>query len=162
MAPPLIQLGLTPIAAHMFIFYFACLSMITPPVALAAYAAAGIAGSDAWKTGWIACMLAAGGFVIPFAFARNPALLLQAVALPDLVWLLISMMLGIFSLSAALIFLGPARWRWWIRPAYALAGFLLVDPGRATDTIGCILMLTAVLFSRYASGAARPAHRKNE
>ena len=83
MVPALVELGLIPLAAHMFVFYFACLSMVTPPVALAAYAAAGIAKSDTWTTGWYAFMLAAGGFVVPFAFAQNPALLLQIESIPN-------------------------------------------------------------------------------
>jgi TRAP transporter 4TM/12TM fusion protein len=151
MVPALIELGLVPIAAHMFVFYFACLSMVTPPVALAAYAAAGIAKSDTWTTGWIAFMLALGGFVVPFAFAQNPALLMQITSIPEFIWLLITMTIGIFALSAAVIYLGPPRYSWLLRPAFVIAGFLLVDPGIITDVIGFVLLAAVLLFSHFVT-----------
>jgi len=147
MVPALIELGLVPIAAHMFVFYFACLSMVTPPVALAAYAAAGIAKSDTWTTGWIAFMLALGGFVVPFAFAQNPALLMQITSIPEFIWLLTTLTIGIFALSAAVIYLGPPRYGWLLRPAFVIAGFLLVDPGIITDIIGFALLAAVLLFN---------------
>jgi TRAP-type uncharacterized transport system fused permease subunit len=151
MVPALIELGLVPIAAHMFVFYFACLSMVTPPVALAAYAAAGIAKSDTWTTGWIAFMLALGGFVVPFAFAQNPALLMQITSVPEFIWLLTTMTIGIFALSAAVIYLGPPRYSWLLRPAFVIAGFLLVDPGIITDVIGFVLLAAVLLFSHFVA-----------
>jgi TRAP transporter 4TM/12TM fusion protein len=75
-APPLVQLGVPPMAAHMFVFYHGCLSMITPPIALAAYAAAHIAGAEPMRVGWIACRLGWPAFVLPFVFAWSPELLL--------------------------------------------------------------------------------------
>ena len=75
-APPLVELGVPPMAAHMFVFYHGCLSMITPPIALAAYAAAHIAGADPMRVGWIACRLGWPAFVLPFVFAWSPELLL--------------------------------------------------------------------------------------
>lgn len=74
--PPLIAAGIPVIAANMFVFYFAIISFITPPVAIAAYAAAGIADSNAMKTGWQAFILGMSGFIIPFVYAYNPALLI--------------------------------------------------------------------------------------
>ncbi|MEN6315604.1 MAG: TRAP transporter fused permease subunit [Clostridiaceae bacterium] len=74
--PPLISAGIPAIAANMFVFYFAIISFITPPVAIAAYAAAGIADSNAMKTGWQAFILGLSGFIIPFVYAYNPALLI--------------------------------------------------------------------------------------
>ena len=74
--PPLIAAGIPVIAANMFVFYFAIISFITPPVAIAAYAAAGIADSNAMKTGWQAFILGLSGFIIPFVYAYNPALLI--------------------------------------------------------------------------------------
>ena len=71
-APPLIQMGVPPLAAHMFVLYHGCLSMITPPIALAAYAAAHIAGADPMRVGWLACRLGWPAFVLPFVFAWSP------------------------------------------------------------------------------------------
>lgn len=75
LAPTLIDLGIAPLAAHLFIFYFGLLSMLTPPVAMASFSAASIAGSDMWSTSWIALKMGAAGYVLPFLFALNPALI---------------------------------------------------------------------------------------
>jgi TRAP-type uncharacterized transport system fused permease subunit len=74
-APALTELGVPLLAAHLFIFYYGCLSNVTPPVALAAYAAAGLAGSSPLRTGATAMGLAIGGFLVPFAFIYDPSLL---------------------------------------------------------------------------------------
>ena len=82
-APTMIQLGIPPLAAHMFIFYFGCISSITPPVALAAYAGAGLAGCDPNKTGYKAFRLAFCSFLMPYLFVYNPVLLrLRGLLLP--------------------------------------------------------------------------------
>jgi TRAP transporter 4TM/12TM fusion protein len=77
-APSLVNLGVLPIGAHLFAFYFAIISAVTPPVAIAAYAGAGISGSDPFRTGLVAFKLALPAFIVPFAFILNPGLLLQA------------------------------------------------------------------------------------
>jgi TRAP transporter 4TM/12TM fusion protein len=81
LAPALVKMGMVPIAAHMFIFYFGLMSMLTPPVAMASYAAAGIAGASLWKTSWDGLRLGVSGYLLPFIFALNPALLWQGSAL---------------------------------------------------------------------------------
>ena len=80
LAPALIKLGVTPMAAHMFVMYNGMLSMITPPVAFAAYAAANIARADGWTTGWIACVVGWSTFVLPFLFVLTPSLLMDGSA----------------------------------------------------------------------------------
>lgn len=75
LAPTLVKMGIAPLPAHLFIFYFGLMSMLTPPVAMASYAAASIAGSDLWKTSIIGLRLGAAGYLLPFVFALNPALL---------------------------------------------------------------------------------------
>ena len=81
LAPALVKAGMVPLAAHMFIFYFGLMSMLTPPVAMASYAAAGIAGASLWKTSWDGLRLGASGYLLPFVFALNPALLWQGSTL---------------------------------------------------------------------------------
>lgn len=76
-APALVDMGLTPMSAHMFIFYFGLLSMLTPPVAVASMVAAGMAGSDMWRTGLIGVQLAAAAYLLPFLWAFNPALVMD-------------------------------------------------------------------------------------
>jgi TRAP-type uncharacterized transport system fused permease subunit len=77
LAPALTKIGLQPLAAHMFIFYFGLMSMLTPPVAIASYAAASIAGADLWRTSWEGLRLGFSGYLLPFVFVLNPALLWQ-------------------------------------------------------------------------------------
>ena len=81
LAPALVKMGMLPLAAHMFIFYFGLMSMLTPPVAMASYAAAGIAGASLWKTSWDGLRLGASGYLLPFIFALNPALLWKGSAI---------------------------------------------------------------------------------
>ena len=80
LAPALIKLGVTPMAAHMFVMYNGMLSMITPPVAFAAYAAANIARTDGWTTGWVACLVGWSTFILPFLFVLTPSLLMDGPA----------------------------------------------------------------------------------
>ena len=81
LAPALVKMGMVPLAAHMFIFYFGLMSMLTPPVAMASYAAAGIAGASLWRTSWDGLRLGVSGYLLPFVFALNPALLWKGSAL---------------------------------------------------------------------------------
>ena len=76
-APAMVKIGLSPMASHMFVMYFGMMSMITPPVALAAYAAASLAGTDPMKTGWTAVRFGWIAYIIPFLFVRSPSLLLD-------------------------------------------------------------------------------------
>ena len=84
-APALVKVGVAPMAAHMFLLYFGIMSMVTPPVALSAFAAASIAGSDVDKTGWTATRIGWAAYIVPFLFALSPSLLMQGSAL-GIVW----------------------------------------------------------------------------
>jgi TRAP transporter 4TM/12TM fusion protein len=75
--PSLINMGINPMAAHFFVFYYACIGAITPPVALSAYAASGIAKTDPWITGWVACRMGLVSYIVPFAFVLDPSILLS-------------------------------------------------------------------------------------
>ena len=77
LAPALEEMGVVPIAAHLFLFYFGLLSMLTPPVAVASYVAAGLAGSNMWVTGLIGVQLAAAAYLFPFLWVFNPALIFE-------------------------------------------------------------------------------------
>jgi TRAP transporter 4TM/12TM fusion protein len=112
-APPLVQLGVPPLAAHMFVFFYGCLSMITPPVAMAAYAAAHIAGASPMKVGLAACRLGWPAFALPFLFAWSPTLLLRGAPL-DVAVSVVTALAGVWLGSAALLGylfkeIGPAR-----------------------------------------------------
>lgn len=152
MAPALIRLGIVPIAAHFFIFYYACFSGLTPPVCGTVYIGSAIAGSNWLKTAWIAMRLAVGAYVVPFMFLASPALLL--IGEPNvIVQAVVTSALGIFSMSIAGMgyFLKPANLP--ERLLFASAGILLVYPGTITDLIGAaflcaVLSLHVVMFKR--------------
>ncbi|MGH8697383.1 MAG: TRAP transporter permease, partial [Burkholderiales bacterium] len=94
-APALVKIGITPMAAHMFLLYFGVMSMVTPPVALSAFAAANIAGSDVDKTGWTATRIGWAAYIVPFLFALSPSLLMQGHPL-TIAWAVLTAALGIW------------------------------------------------------------------
>jgi len=100
-APAVTQLGLTLLTAHLLIFYYACMSAITPPVAVCAYAAAGIAGGDALKTGLWAVRLGVVGFVLPFLWVYNPALLLSGEGIVKTLWVILNCSMAVIAFAAA-------------------------------------------------------------
>jgi TRAP transporter 4TM/12TM fusion protein len=102
LAPALIKLGVTPMAAHMFVMYNGMLSMITPPVAFAAYAAANIARTDGWTTGWIACLVGWSTFILPFLFVLTPSLLMDGPTYLIL-WNFARILFALFVGTAAIV-----------------------------------------------------------
>src|SRR4029078_2963983 len=102
LAPALVKLGVTPMAAHMFVMYNGMLSMITPPVAFAAYAAANIARTDGWTTGWIACLVGWSTFVLPFLFVLTPSLLMDGPSYL-IVWNFVRILFALFVGTAAIV-----------------------------------------------------------
>ena len=144
--PALKQMNVLPLAAHLFIFYFGIISNVTPPVALAAYAAAGVARCNPTRTGVFAFKLSLSGFILPFMFVYNPVLLMQGGAL-DIIQSLITALLGIYSLSAAL---EKFVFKWNINRAERLvllaSALLLIIPGTITDLIGFAVLLGIFLI----------------
>ncbi len=146
-APTLVQLGVQPLAAHMFVFYFGILADLTPPVALAAYAAAGMAGSDPFKTGNTAFMLGISKLLVPFVFIFSPSLLL---VLKGFTWeeffiTLSGAMIGLVFLSAAFSGYFLTHMKAWERWTFALAALLFIAPGWQSGLAGLVLALPAVL-----------------
>jgi TRAP-type uncharacterized transport system fused permease subunit len=145
--PAIIKLGMATPEAHMFALYFAVLSAITPPVALAVFAAAGLAKADMWQSGWQAVRIGAAGFIVPFMFVYEPALLMigpWTQVLPALV----SASIGCVLLAAGLFGYLRRECSAWQRVALVTAALLLIKPGWITDAVGLALML-AVLGSQW-------------
>lgn len=135
-APALVKLGVPLLPAHLFVFYFGIIADITPPVALAAYAASGIAGSDPMKTGLTATRLAISAYLVPFIFALSPALLLVDAPITSIIEVIPSSIIGIVGLSAAAMGYWRRALPMWQR-AMLLAGALaLLTPGIVTDIAG--------------------------
>lgn len=151
-APGLIQLGIQPLTAHMFIFYYAVISSITPPVALASFAAAGMANADPWKTSFIALKLGLATFIVPFMFFYGPELLFQGDWL-QILSVAASASLGVFFLAASTEgwFGGrllPITFR---VPLFGFA-LCLIIPGLVTDAIGALGGAGIWLVQRFVKG----------
>ncbi|MFV9510644.1 TRAP transporter permease [Tepidibacillus sp. LV47] len=145
-APAIIQLGVPALAAHMFTFYFGIVADITPPVALAAFAASGIAGGKPIRTGAEATRLAIAAFIIPYIFVLSPQLLLVNTTILKTLWIVTTAFVGMLGISAGLM-------GYWFRPMYWIervlaipAGLMLIVPGLWTDSVGLgILVLLFII-----------------
>lgn len=136
-APAIVQLGVPPLAAHLFVFYYGILSAITPPVATAAYTAAGLSGANPNRTGFSAVRLAATGFIIPFMFVYSPELLLPAgLSVLLIIRVICTSLIGVFALSLAIEGYYERHLNLFERVACAAAAILLIDSGIVTDCIG--------------------------
>jgi len=123
-APALVELGIPPLAAHMFIFYWGIVSNITPPVALAAYAAAPLAGTDAWRVGWTACRMALMMYLVPFMFVFSPTLLLIGAPLKVALDTVLAL-IGVVFVMTGFVGYGFGFMRWWERGLLFLAGLVM-------------------------------------
>jgi TRAP-type uncharacterized transport system fused permease subunit len=147
LVPTLIQLGVIAPAAHMFAFYFAILSAITPPVALAVYAAAGIAKADMWKSGWAAVRIGAAGFIVPFMFAYEPALLMIG-EWTTIAQATVTATIGCILLAAGLHGYLAREAAMWERVVLVGAAFCLIFPGLITDLAGFGLGAAILIYQR--------------
>jgi len=146
--PALIALNVDMLAANMFVFYFAILSTLTPPVAIAAYAAAGLAGSSVFSTGWAALRLALAGFIIPFMFVYEPALLLGRAPLMDTVIVTATAIIGVIILAAAVIGYFRILCSKLEQVVLIIAALSLIVPGFYSDIIGFAVALVIYILQR--------------
>ncbi len=143
-APALIQIGIKPLPSHLFVFYFSCIAVITPPVCMAAFAGAGIARANPMAVAAIACKLGIVAFIIPYMFVYAPSLLLEG----DWGWILVAVAtatVGVWALASGLQgwAFGPVSI--WQRACLIAAAFVLIYPGVITDTVGLVLIGAAML-----------------
>ncbi|MCE5201874.1 MAG: TRAP transporter permease [Synergistaceae bacterium] len=145
-APALFQLGVPPMAAYMFVFYFGISADLTPPVALAAYAGSGIAGSDPMKTGVTAFKLALAGFLIPYVYVYNPMLLFIDVQAIPMIQAIFTALMGVFLLAMATIGFFKAHIAWYMR-IFAFVGAIgLLIPGTMSDLGGVAVLVIIYLI----------------
>jgi TRAP transporter 4TM/12TM fusion protein len=162
LVPAVIKLGAVTPAAHMFAFYFAILSAITPPVALAVFAAASLAKANMWATGWAAVRAAAPAYIVPFMFVYEPKLLLIVTDWSAdwlyVGWSVVSASIGVIALAGGMFgwLLGFASA--WQRGLLIVAALCLITPGLVTDSIGfgllAVVVATQLLARRRAAEAA--------
>ena len=154
-SPALVKVGVEPKAAHLFVMYFGMMSMITPPVAIASYAAAGIAGSNPMATGFSSVRLGWSAYIVPVLFVFSPTLLL--IGEPgDIALALVSAVLGIWWVSMAIVGYGARALSLWYRLGFGVSGLLALIPAKAmasghlTDVVGlCVgALLTALHLLR--------------
>jgi len=144
MAPALTQLGISPLSAHMFIFYFACLSGITPPVALCAYPAAAIAKANPVTVSLVAFKMAIVGFIIPFVMVYSPAIFMNGTPL-EVVWVVITSLVGAYSIAMAIEGWRNTNLHMVGRAMLMVGGICLIVPGLNSDIVGVVL-ITAGYF----------------
>ena len=152
-APALTELGVPLLGAHFFIFYFGCLSNVTPPVALASYAAAGVSGGPAFQTALYGAILALPGFLVPFLFVYHPALLLEGGAV-EIARSALTAGLGVVALAAGTIGFVMRRLAAWERVLLIGIAFTLITPSVWTDLVG--LGLSAALWVWVRSSIRAP------
>lgn len=146
-APALTALGVPLLAAHLFIFYFGCLSNVTPPVSLGSYAAAGIAGAPAMQTATWAAVLSLPGFLVPFLFVYHPPLLLDG-SVGAVAGSFLTAAVGVGALAAGTIGYAGRLLRGWERIGMGVAALLLMAPGLATDAVGLGVLAVLVVGIR--------------
>ena len=155
-APALVQFGVEPFVSHMFVFYFGIFANLTPPVALAAFAGAGLAGGDPNKTGFISLKLAGAGILVPYIFVYAPELLMQTGSFGDIAWVTFTTVLGILALGVALEGYLLTEVNIFFRVITGAAALTLVIPNVLTDVIG--LSLIAILIITQITLLKRSKH----
>lgn len=155
-APALVQMHVPVLAAHMFAFYFGIVADVTPPVALAAYAGAGIAGANPMKTGVTAAKLAIAAFVVPYIFVLAPQLLMINATAPTILMAMVTAIIGMWGLSLAMIGFCQHPLNVLQRIAFFIGGLYLIIPGSMTDLIGIVILFLGYQWQRRNSGGPLP------
>ncbi|MBE6932348.1 MAG: TRAP transporter fused permease subunit [Ruminococcaceae bacterium] len=145
-APILVRMGVPVLAAHFFVFYFGIVADLTPPVALAAYAGAAIAGANPMKTALQSTKLAIGAFIVPYIFALNPAMLFIDTTVGQVILICATSLIGMFAVSAALEGYLLHDMPWYQRIVSVAGGLLLIYPGITSDLIGLALVGIVVVL----------------
>ena len=146
-APILVRMGVPMVAAHFFVFYFGIVADLTPPVALAAYAGSAIAQANPMKTALESTKLAIGAFIVPYAFALSPSMLLIDTTVPEVILITVTSLVGIASVSAAMEGYLFGRLSWFRRGLALVGGLMMIYPGTMTDVVGLVLSGSVVALS---------------
>ena len=146
-APILVRMGVPMVAAHFFVFYFGIVADLTPPVALAAYAGSAIAQANPMKTALEATKLAIAAFIVPYAFALSPSMLLIDTTVPEVILITVTSLVGIASVSAAMEGYLFGRLSWFRRGLALVGGLMMIYPGAMTDVMGLVLSGGVVALS---------------
>ncbi|MCS0672532.1 TRAP transporter permease [Cytobacillus firmus] len=143
-APAIILLGVPDLSAHLFVFYFGIVADVTPPVALAAFAAAGVSGGDPIKTGVTASKLAIGAFIIPYMFVLSPELLMIDTTWYYLIWVVFTALAGMMAIGAGVIGYWLRKLNIFERLLGIAGGLLLIYPEGVTDIVGLVIFILLI------------------
>jgi TRAP transporter 4TM/12TM fusion protein len=143
-APAIILLGVPDLPAHLFVFYFGIIADITPPVALAAFAAAGVSGGEPIKTGIDSAKLAIAAFIIPYMFVLSPELLMIDTTWTYLIWIIFTAIAGMTAIGAGIIGYWFRKLYWYERLLGIIGGLLLIYPEGISDMVGLALVILIV------------------
>lgn len=147
-APALVQMGVPVLAGHMFAFYFGIVADVTPPVALAAYAGAGISGADPMKTGVAAAKLAIAAFIVPYIFVLSPELLMIDATPFTITFACTTAIIGMWGVSIAMIGFCQSKLNALQRLLFFIGGLNMIIPGAVTDAIGVVILAAAFFWQR--------------
>jgi TRAP transporter 4TM/12TM fusion protein len=150
--PAMIRLGINPLAAHLFVFYFACVSAITPPVCGAVYSACAFSKTDTMETGWIATRLGISAYIVPFIFIYHPVLLMKGTAF-DVVYQFVMACIGVAAVSMAVIgssYLGNIKWNILSRVLFFVSFFGFVIPSGKLDVLAAVAVVIGILATPQA------------
>lgn len=147
-APALVQMDVPVLAAHMFAFYFGIVADVTPPVALAAYAGAGISGADPMKTGFVAAKLAIAAFIVPYIFVLAPELLMIDATPFTITFACATAIIGMWGVSVAMIGFCQSKLSFLQRLLFFVGGLNMIIPGAVTDAIGVAILAVAFFWQR--------------
>jgi TRAP transporter 4TM/12TM fusion protein len=160
-APAIILLGVPDLSAHLFVFYFGIIADITPPVALAAFAAAGVSGGEPLRTGVNSAKLAIAAFIIPYMFVLSPELLMIDTTWYYLIWIIFTAVAGMMAIGAGIIGYWLRPLTWYERIIGLVGGLLLIYPEGMTDIIGLgvfiLLIALQLVFKRNKDGQTQTA-----
>jgi TRAP transporter 4TM/12TM fusion protein len=146
-APGLERMGALALSAHFFVFWWANLSNLTPPVAMASYTAAGLAGASPSDVGWKGLRLTLPGFFLPFIMVYAPEMLLEGATFPAILWPIATSVVGVLTLALGAAGFYKGQMNWLERIPYLICSLLLIDPGAITDTIGFGLLILGIALS---------------
>lgn len=147
-APALVQMNVPVLAAHMFAFYFGIVADVTPPVALAAYAGAGIAGANPLKTGCIAAKLAIAAFIVPYIFVLAPELLMINATVPMIAYSALTAVIGMWGVAVSMIGFCQANLNILQRLLFFVGGLCMIVPGAITDIPGVAVLAVTFMWQR--------------
>lgn len=161
-APAIILLGVPDLPAHLFVFYFGIVADITPPVALAAFAAAGVSGGEPIKTGVNSAKLAIAAFIIPYMFVLSPELLMIDTTWYQLIWVIFTAIAGMMAIGAGVIGYWLRKLAWYERILGIVGGLMLIYPEGMTDMIGLglfiLLIVIQIVFKRNDTVNPQPSN----